>query len=145
MFNFGNFLWFSLVLLTLPYVVTSNCSLERRLVVAFYTTFETNLTQIGNSFTDSAVLNFDGSGYSGKAAIIQKLTGLPFTATRHTILTIDCQAIPDLQGRAVLVVGQVTIDKKPYKFSELFIFKHDSTSNRYLIQNQIIRLHLYHE
>ncbi|KAK9902755.1 hypothetical protein WJX75_005016 [Coccomyxa subellipsoidea] len=74
-----------------------------------------------------------------KAAVIGKLTSLPFQQVRHHISSVDAQ--PSLSnGLIVFVTGQLLVDGEanPLKFSQVFHLA--ATGGSFIITNDIFRL-----
>lgn len=59
------------------------------------------------------MLTFEGQKTMGSAAILQKLTSLPFAQCQHRISTLDAQ--PSMsQGINIVVTGQIIVRPLPH-------------------------------
>jgi len=107
----------------------------------YYTAFDTNRASLGSLYRDGSMLTFEGSPIQGVNAIIEKLTGLPFSKVEHKVTTLDAQ--PSSQTVASLIVnvtGLLVVDDSPnpLQFSQVFQLIPDGAS--YYVFNDIFRL-----
>ena len=105
---------------------------------------------------DDSYMDFEGTSFVGKEAIMGKLKSLPFKTIQHVITKIDCQ--PSGADRVlILSYGQVKVwfylysdwsicleciitqtdDEPPHNFSEVFVLVKKSNENNYMVQNNI--------
>ncbi|BDA50313.1 Nuclear transport factor 2 [Coccomyxa sp. Obi] len=105
----------------------------------YYRTFDQNRAALQPLYQDNAILSFEGQKFQGHAAIIGKLTSLPFQKVQHHISSTDAQ--PSLSnGLIVFVTGQLLIEGEtnPLKFSQVFHLA--ATGGSFIITNDIFRL-----
>ncbi|XP_039593134.1 nuclear transport factor 2-like isoform X1 [Polypterus senegalus] len=91
--------------------------------------------------TDTSCLTWEGEGFCGKNAILQKLTQLPFEKVQHSITAEDHQPTPD-SCVISMVVGQVKVDNDPVMgFHQLFHLK--NVNSKWICTNDMFRLSLH--
>jgi Nuclear transport factor 2 (NTF2) domain len=74
----------------------------------YYATFDTNRAALASLYQDQSLLTFEGQKFQGSAAIIQKLTSLPFTQCKHHVSSIDVQ--PSVSGGIIVfITGQIMV------------------------------------
>ncbi|CAL9130119.1 unnamed protein product [Musa textilis] len=71
----------------------------------YYRTFDVNRVALGGLYQDASMLTFEGVKIQGAAAIVAKLTSLPFQQCVHAISTVDCQPSGPAGGVLVFVSG----------------------------------------
>ncbi|KAJ2936657.1 hypothetical protein H1R20_g436, partial [Candolleomyces eurysporus] len=89
---------------------------------------------------DTSMLTFEGTPILGKAAIIEKLVGLPFQKVQHKVTTIDAQPSSN-DGKFILsITGLLLVDDSPnpLQFTQIFQLVPDGAS--YYVYNDIFRL-----
>ncbi|XP_028673017.1 nuclear transport factor 2, like isoform X2 [Erpetoichthys calabaricus] len=107
----------------------------------YYRCFDTNRLLLGDLYTDSSCLTWEGEGFCGKNAILQKLTQLPFEKVQHSITAEDHQPTPD-SCVISMVVGQVKVDNDPVMgFHQLFHLK--NVNSKWICTNDMFRLSLH--
>uniref|UniRef100_A0A3B3RBV6 Nuclear transport factor 2 n=1 Tax=Paramormyrops kingsleyae TaxID=1676925 RepID=A0A3B3RBV6_9TELE len=74
----------------------------------YYQLFDTDRTQLGAIYIDASCLTWEGQQFQGKAAIVEKLSSLPFTKIAHSITAQDHQPTPD-SCILSMVVGQLKV------------------------------------
>ncbi|KAL4691285.1 hypothetical protein H8959_014246, partial [Pygathrix nigripes] len=57
--------------------------------------FDNDRTQLGAIYIDASCLTWEGQQFQGKAAIVEKLSSLPFQKIQHSIIAQDHQPTPD--------------------------------------------------
>uniref|UniRef100_A0A674H812 NTF2-related export protein n=1 Tax=Taeniopygia guttata TaxID=59729 RepID=A0A674H812_TAEGU len=72
----------------------------------YYQLFDADRTQLGAIYIDASCLTWEGQQFQGKAAIVEKLTSLPFQKIQHSITAQDHQPTPD-SCILSMVVGQL--------------------------------------
>ncbi|KAI0263710.1 nuclear transport factor 2 [Gloeopeniophorella convolvens] len=107
----------------------------------YYTTFDSDRAQLAPLYRDHSMLTFEGTPFQGAAAIVEKLTTLPFQRVQHKVTTFDAQ--PSSQTVASLIVsvtGLLLVDdgENPLQFSQVFQLIPDGGS--YYVFNDIFRL-----
>nr|XP_006641528.1 PREDICTED: nuclear transport factor 2 [Lepisosteus oculatus] len=78
----------------------------------YYQLFDTDRTQLGAIYIDASCLTWEGQQFQGKAAIVEKLSSLPFQKIAHSITAQDHQPTPD-SCILSMVVGQLKADVLP--------------------------------
>lgn len=107
----------------------------------YYQTFDTNRAGLGNLYQDSSMLTFEGEKFQGPAAIVGKITGLPFQQCKHNVSTTDCQPSGPAGGMLVFVSGSLQLAGEQYalKFSQMFHLM-PTPQGSFYVQNDIFRL-----
>ncbi|KAK2530007.1 Nutf2 [Columba guinea] len=72
----------------------------------YYQIFDADRTQLGAIYIDASCLTWEGQQFQGKAAIVEKLSSLPFQKIQHSITAQDHQPTPD-SCILSMVVGQL--------------------------------------
>lgn len=118
-------------------------AIGKAFVTAFYECYDNPDKRPGlqNLYHNEAFQTFEDDQRMGKAAILEKLTTLPFQTVRHVITKIDPQ--PTLDGGVLVhVLGQVKVDEdKPMGYSHTFILRPESGS--YFIMHEVFRLAIH--
>ncbi|KAM9623972.1 nuclear transport factor 2 isoform 3-T5 [Morphnus guianensis] len=78
----------------------------------YYQLFDADRTQLGAIYIDASCLTWEGQQFQGKAAIVEKLSSLPFQKIQHSITAQDHQPTPD-SCILSMVVGQLKIPSCP--------------------------------
>jgi len=115
--------------------------IAKAFVSYYYSTFDTNRTQLQALYKAVSMFSFEGTQFIGADQIGIKLTSLPFQRVVHKVATIDAQpSHPSLGGVIILVTGQLLIDDEsnPQFFSQLFQLVPEGIS--FWIYNDIFRL-----
>ncbi|XP_026086600.1 nuclear transport factor 2-like isoform X2 [Carassius auratus] len=90
---------------------------------------------------DASCLTWEGQQFQGKAAIVEKLSTLPFTKIAHSITAQDHQPTPD-SCILSMVVGQLKADDDPIMgFHQSFILK--NINEAWVCTNDMFRLALH--
>ncbi|KAJ7391955.1 Nuclear transport factor 2 [Desmophyllum pertusum] len=121
-------------------------SVGQEFATLYYQVFDSNRAALESLYNANSMLTFEGEQFQGTAAIIKKLTELPFKTVKHVITTIDCQPTTST-GVIVFVVGQLKTDNDPpHSFSQCFHLqpKPDSPTLTYYVFNDMFRLSLHH-
>ncbi|KAH0513214.1 Nuclear transport factor 2 [Microtus ochrogaster] len=74
----------------------------------YYQLFDNDRTQLGAIYIDASCLTWEGQQFQGKAAIVEKLSSLPFQKIQHSITAQDHQPTPD-SCIISMVVGQLKL------------------------------------
>ena len=74
----------------------------------YYQLFDNDRTQLGAIYIDASCLTWEGQQFQGKAAIVEKLSSLPFQKIQHSITAQDHQPTPD-SCIISMVVGQLKV------------------------------------
>ncbi|XP_016347623.1 nuclear transport factor 2 isoform X1 [Sinocyclocheilus anshuiensis] len=134
----------------------------------YYQLFDTDRTQLGSIYSDArcpvtnkfchvfsrgifsgqkcgsidaSCLTWEGQQFQGKAAIVEKLSSLPFTKIAHSITAQDHQPTPD-SCILSMVVGQLKADDDPIMgFHQSFILK--NINEAWVCTNDMFRLALH--
>ncbi|KAM8841337.1 nuclear transport factor 2-like isoform 2-T2 [Spinachia spinachia] len=111
-------------------------------VQEYYNQFDnTNRTTLGDLYSADACLTWEGSNFSGKAAITGKLASLPFKAIKHIITEQDFQPTVD-SCIFIMVFGQLKVDDDPpMAFHQVFMLKHHACS--WVCTNDVFRLGIH--
>ncbi|KAF7359246.1 Nuclear transport factor 2 [Mycena sanguinolenta] len=89
----------------------------------YYQTFDSNRANLASLYRDTSMLTFEGAPIKGTAAIIEKLTSLPFQQVQHKVTTKDAQpSSPEGTSILVSVTGLLLVDDSPnpLQFSQIF-------------------------
>ncbi|KAL7870496.1 hypothetical protein SRHO_G00079930 [Serrasalmus rhombeus] len=98
-------------------------------------------TQLGSIYIDASCLTWEGQQFQGKAAIVEKLSSLPFTKIAHSITAQDHQPTPD-SCILSMVVGQLKADDDPIMgFHQSFILK--NINEAWVCTNDMFRLAIH--
>ncbi|KAJ7581495.1 nuclear transport factor 2 [Mycena floridula] len=107
----------------------------------YYTTFDTDRSGLTPLYRNESMLTFEGAAIQGVSAIIEKLTGLPFSKVEHKVSTCDAQpSSPTLPSILVTVSGQLIVDgsENALAFTQTFHLMPDGGS--YYVLNDMFRL-----
>ncbi|KAI9462515.1 hypothetical protein F5148DRAFT_1213276 [Russula earlei] len=116
-------------------------AVARQFTDVYYQTFDSNRAGLAFLYRESSMLTFEGSPVQGVAAIIEKLTSLPFQKVQHKVTTSDAQpSSPTVASLIVNVTGLLVVDDSPnaLQFSQVFHLIPDGGS--YYVLNDIFRL-----
>ncbi|XP_047159404.1 nuclear transport factor 2B-like [Vigna umbellata] len=109
----------------------------------YYSTFDTNRSNLRNLYQEDSMLSFEGEKILGAHSIAAKLTSLPFHQCQHSITTVDCQPSGVGAGAGVLVFVsgnlQLAGEQHALKFSQMFHLM-PSQQGSYYVLNDIFRL-----
>ncbi|XP_048828673.1 nuclear transport factor 2 isoform X1 [Brienomyrus brachyistius] len=90
---------------------------------------------------DASCLTWEGQQFQGKAAIVEKLSSLPFTKIAHNITAQDHQPTPD-SCILSMVVGQLKADEDPIMgFHQIFLLK--NINDAWVCTNDMFRLAIH--
>uniref|UniRef100_A0A452S542 NTF2-related export protein n=1 Tax=Ursus americanus TaxID=9643 RepID=A0A452S542_URSAM len=90
---------------------------------------------------DASCLTWEGQQFQGKAAIVEKLSSLPFQKIQHSITAQDHQPTPD-SCIISMVVGQLKADEDPIMgFHQMFLLK--NINDAWVCTNDMFRLALH--
>uniref|UniRef100_A0A6G1RXX8 Nuclear transport factor 2 n=1 Tax=Hypotaenidia okinawae TaxID=2861861 RepID=A0A6G1RXX8_9GRUI len=90
---------------------------------------------------DASCLTWEGQQFQGKAAIVEKLSSLPFQKIQHSITAQDHQPTPD-SCILSMVVGQLKADEDPIMgFHQIFLLK--NINDAWVCTNDMFRLALH--
>ena len=105
----------------------------------YYATFDTNRAALGALYAAEATLSFEGQKSVGQAAILTKLTGLPFQQCTHRVSSTDTQPAAG-GGILVFVTGQLLPEGEtnPLKFSQAFVLA--PVGGSWAVSNDVFRL-----
>eukprot|EP00658_Telonema_sp_P-2_P008987 TRINITY_DN13404_c0_g1_i2.p2 TRINITY_DN13404_c0_g1~~TRINITY_DN13404_c0_g1_i2.p2 ORF type:complete len:118 (+),score=34.23 TRINITY_DN13404_c0_g1_i2:177-530(+) len=107
----------------------------------YYTTFDSDRSQLAALYTAASTLHFEGTVCSGQEAIIQKLTTLGFQTCKHDLTSarLDVQ-VTSGGGIFILCTGQLLVDAEthPSLFTETFVLQQAGAS--WYIHNHMFRL-----
>ncbi|KAL4065279.1 hypothetical protein V8B97DRAFT_2108732 [Scleroderma yunnanense] len=116
-------------------------SIAKQFTDFYYNTFDVNRANLSSLYRESSMLTFEGIPIQGAAAIIEKLTTLPFQKVQHKVTTLDAQpSSPTIASLVVSVTGLLLVDDSPnpLQFSQVFQLIPDGAS--YYVLNDIFRL-----
>ncbi|XP_042196111.1 nuclear transport factor 2 isoform X2 [Callorhinchus milii] len=107
----------------------------------YYQIFDTERSQLGLIYIDASCLTWEGQQFQGKAAIVDKINGLPFRKIQHIITAQDHQPTPD-SCILSMVVGQLKADDdQVIGFHQTFLLK--CLSDAWVCTNDVFRLALH--
>ncbi|KAM9607881.1 nuclear transport factor 2 isoform 1-T1 [Trichechus inunguis] len=107
----------------------------------YYQLFDNDRTQLGAIYIDASCLTWEGQQFQGKAAIVEKLSSLPFQKIQHSITAQDHQPTPD-SCIISMVVGQLKADEDPIMgFHQMFLLK--NINDAWVCTNDMFRLALH--
>ncbi|XP_071378211.1 nuclear transport factor 2-like [Centroberyx affinis] len=111
-------------------------------VQEYYRQFDTtDRTGLGNLYSPTACLTWEGSIFLGREAIAGKLASLPFKVIQHRITEQDCQPTPD-SCIFIMVIGQLKVDQDPIMgFHQVFLLKHQDGA--WSCTNDVFRLAIH--
>jgi hypothetical protein len=101
-------------------------SLSKAFVEHYYTTFDSNRSNLIGLYQESSMLSFEGEKIQGAQNISNKLNSLPFQQCKHNISTVDCQPSGPAGGMLLFVSGNLQLpgEEHALKFSQVhFSFK----------------------
>ncbi|XBW38519.1 hypothetical protein QEN19_004108 [Hanseniaspora menglaensis] len=115
-------------------------TLAQQFTEFYYNQFDQDRSQLGNLYRNESMLTFETSQVQGVAAIVEKLTALPFQKVKHRISTLDAQPCSPQGDVLVMITGDLLIDDEtnPQRFSQVFHLIPDGQS--YYVFNDIFRL-----
>ncbi|THU49208.1 hypothetical protein C4D60_Mb06t07130 [Musa balbisiana] len=116
-------------------------AVAKAFVEHYYRTFDGNRPGLGGLYQDASMLTFEGDKIQGAAAIVAKLTSLPFQQCVHAVSTVDFQPSGPAGGMLVFVSGslQITGESHALKFSQMFHLMSTPQGSFYVL-NDIFRL-----
>ncbi|KAL1984167.1 hypothetical protein VTN96DRAFT_9388 [Rasamsonia emersonii] len=119
-------------------------SVAQQFVQFYYKTFDENRANLAPLYRDQSMLTFETAAVQGSAAIIEKLTSLPFSKVVHQVATLDAQPSSESGGILVLVTGALLVDdeQKPMSYTQAFQLLPDGQGS-YFVFNDVFRL-IYH-
>ncbi|XP_059104166.1 nuclear transport factor 2-like [Peromyscus eremicus] len=107
----------------------------------YYQLLDNNRTQLDAIYIDASCLTWDGQQCQGKAAIVEKLSSLPFQKIQHSITAQDRQPTPE-SCIISTVVGQLKADEDLIMgFHQMFLFK--NINDAWVCTNDMSRLALH--
>ncbi|NWT40917.1 NTF2 factor, partial [Stercorarius parasiticus] len=107
----------------------------------YYQLFDADRTQLGAIYIDASCLTWEGQQFQGKAAIVEKLSSLPFQKIQHSITAQDHQPTPD-SCILSMVVGQLKADDdQVLGFHQTFLLK--NYQGAWVCTNEVFRLALH--
>ncbi|XP_006733126.1 nuclear transport factor 2 [Leptonychotes weddellii] len=107
----------------------------------YYQLFDNDRTQLGAIYIDASCLTWEGQQFQGKAAIVEKLSSLPFQKIQHSIMAQDHQPTPD-SCIISMAVGQLKVDEDPIMgFHQMFLLK--NINDAWVCTNDMFRLALH--
>ncbi|CAL9770221.1 unnamed protein product [Musa acuminata subsp. burmannicoides] len=116
-------------------------AVAKAFVEHYYRTFDSSRAALGELYQDASMLTFEGDKIQGAAAIVAKLSSLPFQQCAHAIATVDCQPSGPSGGMLVFVSGSLRLggEQHPLKFSQMFHLMPTPQGSFYVL-NDIFRL-----
>lgn len=107
----------------------------------YYNLFDTSRSGLASLYNESSCLTWEGEQFQGKAAIIKKITSLPFHEIRHSITSADHQPTAD-SCILSMVIGQLKADEDPVMgFHQVFLLK--CVNDAWICSNDLFRLSLH--
>ncbi|EGE06204.1 nuclear transport factor [Trichophyton mentagrophytes] len=113
----------------------------KQFVEFYYKTFDENRSNLGSLYRDQSMLTFETTSIQGAAAILEKLTTLPFQKVAHQVATLDAQPSNENGGIMVMVTGALLVDDSPapMNYSQSFQLLPDGAGS-YFVFNDVFRL-----
>ncbi|OJJ51517.1 hypothetical protein ASPZODRAFT_21970 [Penicilliopsis zonata CBS 506.65] len=107
----------------------------------YYQTFDADRNGLAGLYRDHSMLTFEDSPCQGTAAILEKLTSLPFQKVVHRVATLDAQPASENGSILVMVTGALMVDDQPQpmNYSQTFQLQPDGQGS-YFVFNDIFRL-----
>ncbi|CAK3917808.1 nuclear transport factor NTF-2 [Lecanosticta acicola] len=107
----------------------------------YYKQFDNNRAGLAALYRDHSMLTFENSPVQGSAAIIEKLSSLPFQKVEHQVATLDAQPSNESGGILVSVSGALLVEeeRRPMSYAQTFQLLPDGQGS-YFIFNDIFRL-----
>ncbi|KAI3929610.1 hypothetical protein MKX01_025778 [Papaver californicum] len=114
---------------------------SKAFVEHYYSTFDTNRSNLGGLYQETSMLSFEGEKIQGGNAIVNKLTSLPFQQCKHNITTVDFQPSGPAGGMLVFVSGNLQLagEQHTLRFSQMFHLM-PTPQGSFYVQNDIFRL-----
>ncbi|XP_060948806.1 nuclear transport factor 2-like [Limanda limanda] len=111
-------------------------------VQVYYTQFDTtNRMLLGDLYSSTACLTWEGTTFFGREAIANKLINLPFKNIKHIITGQDFQPTVD-SCILIMVFGQLQIDDHPpMAFHQVFMLKNQN--DNWACTNDVFRLGIH--
>nr|ACO13209.1 Nuclear transport factor 2 [Esox lucius] len=107
----------------------------------YYQQLDSDRTKLADLYTDASCLTWEGVGFQGNKAIMEKITSLPFQAIQHSITAQDHQPTPDSCVMS-MVMGQLKADADQVMgFRQTFLLK--NVDNKWICTNDMFRLALH--
>uniref|UniRef100_A0A2K6RB50 Nuclear transport factor 2 n=1 Tax=Rhinopithecus roxellana TaxID=61622 RepID=A0A2K6RB50_RHIRO len=101
----------------------------------YYQLFGNDRRQLGAVYIDASCLTWKGQQYQGKAAIVEKLSSLPFQKMQHILMPMPDSCIISM------VVGWLKADEDPIMgFHQVFLLK--NIQDAWVCTNDMFRLAL---
>ncbi|KAF2745070.1 putative nuclear transport factor NTF-2 [Sporormia fimetaria CBS 119925] len=115
-------------------------TIGKEFVKFYYATFDSARPNLSALYRDNSMLTFETQQTMGTAAILEKLTNLPFQNVEHKTDTVDCQPADEQGGILVLVTGALMTEgeQRPMSFVQTFHLKPEGQT--YFVFNDIFRL-----
>ncbi|KAL6514392.1 Nuclear transport factor 2B [Orobanche minor] len=116
-------------------------TVAKAFVEHYYSTFDSNRSNLANLYQDGSMLTFEGQKFMGSQNVVSKLTSLPFQQCKHNVTTVDYQPSGAIGGMLVFVSGnlQVAGEQHALKFSQMFHLM-PTPQGSYYVHNDIFRL-----
>uniref|UniRef100_A0A8L2QDH9 Nuclear transport factor 2 n=1 Tax=Rattus norvegicus TaxID=10116 RepID=A0A8L2QDH9_RAT len=102
----------------------------------YYQLFDNDRTQLGAIYIDASCLTWEGQQFQGKAAIVEKLSSLPFQKIQHSITAQDHQPTPDS-----CIISMVADEDPIMGFHQMFLLK--NINDAWVCTNDMFRLALH--
>ncbi|CRG86061.1 Nuclear transport factor 2 [Talaromyces islandicus] len=115
--------------------------IAQQFVDFYYKTFDEDRKSLAALYRDNSMLTFETAAKLGTAAIIEKLTELPFQKVQHRVATLDAQPSNEQGGILVLVTGALLVDEEqnPMNYTQTFQLLPDGAGS-YFVYNDVFRL-----
>ncbi|XP_063120564.1 nuclear transport factor 2-like [Rattus norvegicus] len=108
--------------------------------IQHYYQFDNDRTQLGAIYIDASCLTWEGQQFQGKAAIVEKLSSLPFQKIQPSITAQDHQPTSD-SCIISMVVGQLKADEDAIMgFHQMFLLQ--NINDAWVCTNDMFRLAL---
>ncbi|KAL8862065.1 MAG: hypothetical protein Q9178_001520 [Gyalolechia marmorata] len=107
----------------------------------YYNTFDENRSNLAALYREQSMLTFESDAIVGTAAIVEKLTNLPFQKVKHQLTTLDAQPSSAEGGIIVMVTGALMVDEeqRPMNYTQVFQLLPDGTGS-YFVFNDMFKL-----
>lgn len=104
----------------------------------YVTAFDSNRASLVSLFRPNSVMTFEGQVFVGAPWIAWKLQQVPPVKHNQTSFTVDSQSV---NGEDIILVnlsGELLLDEKPFKFTEMFQLV--KSEGGYFVGNMVYRL-----
>ncbi|KAF7552695.1 hypothetical protein G7046_g7332 [Stylonectria norvegica] len=115
--------------------------IAKQFIEFYYNQFDTDRKALQSLYREQSMLTFESASVLGAAAIVEKLTSLPFEKVKHVVATLDAQPTMVDGGIVILVTGQLLVDEeqRPMNYTQAFQLARDPQGT-YFVFNDLFKL-----